>query len=257
METRTEWDFYFCTVEDKPASIMLNLALIQQAPMDGKADFVQISVNLKQPNEYGLSSQGEAEILYVIEDQLAEHLDHSLRGVYAGRSTTNNQRVFYFYCDSSIDYKNIVDEVMEGFSDYECSSLAQKDPEWTFYSQFLYPSKIEYQSILNRRVLENLTRYGDTLQQEREVEHFIYFPGAEEREHFVNKVKPEGFEVVDLNFDHSQAGFPFGLVISRKDKVDAKSVEETVLFLVLLATECKGEYDGWETCVVNAVAGEE
>jgi uncharacterized protein (TIGR01619 family) len=251
METRTEWDFYFCTVEDKPASIMLDLALIQKSPIESKIDFIQLSLDLKKPNEYGLTSQGEAEILYIIEDQLAEHLSVSLGGVYAGRSTTNNQRIFYFYCDSSIDYQNIVAEVMDGFSDYQYNCIAQKDPDWTFYIQFLYPSKIEYQSILNRRVLENLSKHGDDLQQEREVEHYIYFPGSDERENFINKAKVEGFEIVDLNFDHSQAGFPFGLIISRNDKVDAKSVDETVLFLVLLANECKGEYDGWETCVVK------
>ena len=251
MDTINEWDFYFCTVEDKPASIMLDLALIQHATIAEKADFIQVSVNLNTPNEHGLTSQGEAEILYVIEDQLSAHLATSLGGVYAGRSTTNNKRVLYFYCNSAIDYKNIVEEVMEGFTNHSYTCAAQKDPEWTFYTQFLYPSKIEYQSILNRRVLENLTKHGDALEKEREVEHYIYFQNKDARESFITKVQEEDFKIVDQSFDHSQAGYPFGLVISRKDKVDAKTVDETVLFLVLLATECKGEYDGWETCVLK------
>ncbi len=38
--TLPEWDFYFCTVEDKPASIMLDLALGSHLPILEKTELI-------------------------------------------------------------------------------------------------------------------------------------------------------------------------------------------------------------------------
>lgn len=246
-----EWEFYFCTVEDKPASIMLNLALFQVAPIIEKSEFIQVTVNLNEPNEHGLTTQGEAEILYVIEDQLADHLAETLGGLYVGRSTGNKQRIFYFYCNASIGYPAIIEEVMEGFGNHSYICAAMTDVEWAFYKQFLYPSPSEYQSILNRRVIENLEIYGDRLTKAREIEHFLYFPTEYYRSIFIGKIQLDKFNIVSLNHDETRNDFPYSLVISRVDRIDNHAIDELVLHLVNLSQECEGNYDGWGTAVIH------
>ncbi|MEZ4827797.1 MAG: DUF695 domain-containing protein [Bacteroidia bacterium] len=247
IENQSEWDFYFCTVEDKPASIMLDLALIHAAPVSENTEFLQIIITLNSPNEHGLTSPAEAEILYIMEDRLAEQISLNLGGIYAGRNTTDGQRIFYFYCQSSYDYERIVDEAMEGFSNHQYHVRAQKDPDWDFYCQFLYPSQLEYQSILNRRVIDNLKKHGDDLSVPRDIEHYLYFPTQALREAFEEKAIAENFRVISRNFDAGEGENPYGLVIAREDAIDTQVMDEIVMFLVLKAAEEKGEYDGWGT----------
>ena len=248
--SHTEWDFYFCTVEDKPASIMLDLALIDQAPIIGKIDFIQVAVDLNHPNEHGLTMPGEAEVLYVMEDRLAEHMAESLGGMYAARNTTNGQRIFYFYCNSSIGHEAIIEEVMESFGDYTYKIKAHLDTEWAFYLQFIYPSRLEYQSILNRRVLDKIGQHGDPMTEARNVDHYVHFESEQDREEFIHEVKPENFRIMKKGFDPVRNGLPYSLIISRLEQMETSTIDEAVFYLIQAAEACQGEYDGWETGVI-------
>ncbi|MEM6804762.1 MAG: DUF695 domain-containing protein [Bacteroidota bacterium] len=248
--SHTEWDFYFCTVEDKPASIMLDLALIDQAPIIGKIDFIQVAIDLKHPNEHGLTTAGEAEVLYVMEDRLAEHMGESLGGIYAARNTTNSQRIFYFYCNSSIGHKAIIEEVMESFPAYSYSINAHLDTEWAFYLQFIYPSRLEYQSILNRRVLDKIGQHGDPMTEARNVDHYIHFDSEQDREDFIQEVLPENFSIVKKGFDPVKSTQAYSLIVSRSEQMESSTIDEAVFYLIQAAEACQGEYDGWETGVI-------
>lgn len=250
MELKTEWDFYFCTVEDKAASIMLDLALNDYAPMKEKPAFIQISVDLNDPNGHGLTKPGEAEILYIMEDRLAEHLATSLGGIYAARNTTGGQRIFYYYCQSSIGYERIIEEVMEGFPNHHYSVQVQKDPDWTFYQEFLYPSKLEFQSILNRRVIEQLEEHGDPLEQAREVEHFLFFKTDQDRALFLEKIQHDRFRIISKQYESRHHEHPFSLIIAREELVSTYAIDEIVFYLMDLADAYSGSYDGWGTGVM-------
>ncbi len=250
MQIQTEWDFYFCTIEEKPASIMVDLALLDLAPIADKTDFIQIAVELNQSNEHGLTTPGEAEVLYVMEDRLVEHMALNLSGLYAGRNTHDSKRIFYYYCASSIDAQRIVAEVMEDFPDhrYRCDTLA--DGEWAFYRQFLYPSQIEYQAILNRRVLEKLKNQGILSTDRQEVEHFLYFKSQTAREIFLDRVRHDNFKIIGQGYTEHANRPPYSLTLAREDKVDTEAIDAVVLYLIQQAEICQGEYDGWGTGVV-------
>ncbi|MEO0469171.1 MAG: DUF695 domain-containing protein [Bacteroidota bacterium] len=250
MNPYTEWDFYFCTIEERPASIMLDLALIESAPVADQTEFVQVAIQLNQPNEYGLTTQGEAEVLYVLEDRLAEHMAENLGAVYVGRNTHHGSRTFYFYAKSSVDVDAVVEEVMDSFTDHRYTCEAVSDPEWTFYQQFLYPSHMEYQSILNRRVIEKLEAQGVALSESREVEHFLYFKSESSRSVFLERIKGENFQINQQYQSETNTELPFKLVLSRKDRMEPHTIDAVVMFLAQLAEECQGEYDGWGTGVV-------
>ncbi|MEL6651374.1 MAG: DUF695 domain-containing protein [Bacteroidota bacterium] len=251
MANTTEWDFYFCTIEDKPASIMVDLALKSASPIADKAEFIQISVSLRQPNEHGLTTPAEAETLYVMEDRLAEHLAQNLQGVYAGRNTHNGKRIFYFYTASAIDYAGVVAEVMDSFPTHTYELENFVDPEWAFFEQFLFPSQVEYQSILNRRVLEKLKENGLTASDTQEVEHFLYFYSETAREMFLERIAQDNFRVIGKGYTEASARPPYSLVLVREDKMDTQTIDAVVLYLIQAAEHCQGEYDGWGTAVAN------
>lgn len=248
--TLPEWDFYFCTVADQPASIMLDLALGSHLPIAGKTELIQVTVQLNDPNEFGLTNPGEAEILYVMEDRLSEHLALSLGGLYVARNTCNRNRIFYFYCQSSIGYEGVIEEVMDSFSGHSYTCTADSDPQWEFYEQFLYPSPLEYQSILNRRVIEKLEQHGDNLSQAREVEHFLYFPNEVSRRKFIDHIHTQRFTICSTGIRQDSQDLPYSLMISREDRVDPSSIDDVVLQLMHLAKTYNGLYDGWGTGIV-------
>ena len=226
---------------------MLDLALAQHVPMPEKSEFIQIAVRLNEPNEYGLTNPGEAEVLFIMEDQLSNHMAESLGGLYVARNTTDGQRIFYFYCNSSFDYESIVAEVMSGFPDHNYGCKAALDPDWAFYSQFLYPSRLEYQSILNRRVLDKMGQEGDPLTRAREIEHFMYFNTDGDRQGFLGMIGEDNFKIVSQRYSSERDEMAFSLVISRVERVDTSSIDEVVFYLIQLVEMFNGEYDGWGT----------
>jgi len=115
--------------------------------------------------------------------------------------------------------------------------------------EFLYPLPAQFQSIQNQRVLDSLGKNGDKLTKERPVDHWIYFKSATDVDDFLSKIKDDGFEIVDNDYDVQFGDAPFRLHISRTDKVDYDSIDDYVLYLWKLAGDCNGEYDGWETSV--------
>jgi hypothetical protein len=140
---------------------------------------------------------------------------------------------------------------MADFSQYQYSFGAKPDKNCEGYLDFLYPNPQQFQTILNRRVVDQLEKGGDKLTKARKVDHWIYFKTEADRASFLQKVTKDGFGASTSSFDKKFAAFPYKLVITRVDKVDWQSVNEYVIPLWRLASENNGDYDGWETEIVK------
>lgn len=228
---------------------MVDLALIHHAPMEDRPELVQVNIHLNQPNRFGLTRASEAEALYILEDHLSNHLAVNLGGVYVARNTTSGQRIFYFYCRSSIDYRNVIAEVMSQFDHYQWSCHAYTDTDWDFFRTSLYPSSYGLQSILNRRLMDKLQQEGDDLSLAREVEHFVYFPSQRSREQFLTQALQEGYSIVEVSDPQADAPLPFGAVISRIEQLEQGKMDDAVAWLLQTAEILEGLYDGWGTGV--------
>ena len=246
---KPEWDFYFSNVDDIIGSFYVDLGLVNIAPIDDKTHLLWISLQMINPNENGLSSKEEFEQLNEIEDRLQEFILKNHSSVYAGRLTNNGHRNFYFYMGDPTLYDKTISDAMVAFPSYTYDFGMKEDKEWDSYLEFIYPNPKQYQSIQNRRVIENLEENGDKLTKEREVDHWVYFKNEKDRTFFLEKIKDEGFKIIDQNHIKKGGEFPYSLHISRVDLVDWDSVDGYVLHLWELAGECNGEYDGWETSV--------
>jgi len=241
-----EWNFYLTNIEDRSASIYINLGLYNFIPIKDKTELCWISIKLKNPNENGLTTNEESEILFKIEDVIVDKLN--LKNIiYIGRVTNNGFRDFYFYSKNFELFKNDYKEIINQFPDYNIELNSQDDKNWNGYLD-IYPNGMDLQSMGNRDVLENLEKNGDKLTKAREVFHWIYFDNDSDRQKYIDIVKKENFEIVETNFD-KKSNMPYGLQIKRTDKVGYSDIDEYTLLLWKLANENKGEYDGWETSV--------
>lgn len=243
-----DWDFYFTNVDDKLSSISVDLGLDAIAPIPGQTYVAWVSIRMNNPREDGLSSNEEFEILGNVEDDLVKALKSKHSATYCGRLTSDGARDIYFYLSDPSAFEKNVSEAMSKWPQYQFASGSKADEPWSGYREFLYPLPQQLQSIKNRRVIEALEKEGDTLQKERTVFHWIYFKSKTDRDAFWNKIKDDGYNIVNTN-DQSQGESPYCLEISRVDKVDHQSVDGYIIPLWKLATESNGDYDGWETSV--------
>jgi len=248
-EYQEEWEFYFSNVDDKFASIFVDLGLRKIAPITDKPNVVWISIKMNNAREDGLSSQEESELLGVIEDALVDRISVKHNSIYIGRLTSAGDRNLYFYFGDTILYDKTVSEVMVAYPKYQFDFGTKEDKEWDGYFNFLYPTPQQFQCIQNRRVIDQLEKGGDKLSKQREVFHWIYFKSDSDREKYLDKIKNDNFTIVDKGSDKSWGEFAYRLEIKRVDKVDINSVNEYVIYLWKLANEIGGEYDGWETSV--------
>ncbi|MER3330196.1 MAG: DUF695 domain-containing protein, partial [Candidatus Kapaibacterium sp.] len=185
----------------------------------------------------------------IIEDTLEKELTNKFDAIYCGRLTSNNLRDVYYYLGDSTLYDKVISDVMVAYPNYQYDYGIKEDSSWEGYFDFLYPTPSQLQSIMNRRVLDNLESQGDGLTKERPVFHWMYFKTDEDRDKLLSKIENDNFEIVNKSHDQSFGEYSFGLQISRVDKVDFNSVDEYVLKLSALTIECNGDYDGWETSI--------
>lgn len=144
-----DWDFYFHRVDDRPASIFLELGLSEIAPIKDHTRLGWVRVYMKSPRHDGLSSQEEFDVLTTMEDNLSQGLTRTGQSVYVGRNTSDGCWDFYFYVGHHVDWKHQVEQLMQAYESYEFESGIRDDPEWATYFEFLYPSEVDRQRIEN------------------------------------------------------------------------------------------------------------
>jgi uncharacterized protein (TIGR01619 family) len=244
-----DWDFYFSNVDDILGSFYVDLGLAKIAPLSDKPNLVWVSVNMNNPREDGLSSSEEFDTLSAIEDRLQEFVINKHNSIYAGRLTTDGRRDFYFYMGDITLYDKTISDSMVAYPSYTFDFGIKEDKLWESYLGFMYPNPRQFQSLQNRRVIDNLEKNGDTLTKPRQVDHWIYFKTDNDRNAFLSKIENLNFNIISKDEKTSFGDFPYKLHISRMDNVDLDSVDEYVLSLWQFAEECNGDYDGWETSV--------
>lgn len=246
-----DWAVYFSTVdEDKIGSILVDLGFAGIAPIQSKLQLTTITIFMKNTTEDGLSSAEESDLLNQIEEDFIELIVGQLDAVYVGRLKYNGKILSYFYSENTEGIENIFARIEQKYPNYRFEHSSKEEKGWRAYFEVLYPSPFEMQVIQNGRVVENLEKHGDTLEKERQVDHWIYFKTESGREYFLESIKDDGFKVLEKDITNS-GELPFSLQISRVDKIDYESVDEYVLYLWQKAQEFNGDYDGWETSVVK------
>lgn len=246
-----DWDVYLCQIDDQPAAVFVDLGRAESAPDPRRPWLLRVQVPLQIPRPDGLSDQEETEALYELEDELFAHVAQGLRACYVGRVTSQGRRELFYYGQSAEGFEPAVEKAAARFPQYAFTSRAHEDRDWDLYSDLLYPSDLDMQSIQNRRVVDHLTAEGDNLSQPREIVHWLYFPSEHARNQLVDQMEGEGFTTEPFQTEKPDDEFSFGLRLVRRDSAALDLLDPLVADLFLRAQSCGGEYDGWESPVVK------
>lgn len=244
-----QWDFYFCDVDDSPASIFLNLRFRGEGRIASADSLYRCHINMLEPGEHGLGLGSDADVLQVLEDEIAERAQ--VAGLcFVGRMRNQGQWRLFFYGSDGLaaSLQDVTDAIIPVSSGRSPVIDSKSDPEWSCYFEFLCPDAERWQWITDRRVVESLQSHGDPLTKPRRVDHWACFGNSYNREEFINAVADQGFELEDAA-DDSPGERPFSAQVFRTDFVELESIHEVVMLLVRTANELGGEYDGWETFV--------
>jgi len=251
MPHQPDWDFYAIETDDKPVSIMLDLALGKLAPVAEKSLLLWVCIPLLHPDADGLLQKDELDRLVDLEQELAAAISARLDGVHAGKTTTAGIRELYFYSNSNSGFDSILIELKKQYPEYAISGETRPDAEWKVFWQVLYPGVEDMHIIQNRRVLRVLKEHGDKHTKPRRVDHWFYFQNDMDVQKFVTRVEQRGFAVEASETLPNKPDYPIQVNISRVDNVNEDYINQLTDSLLQLAADCNGYYDGWETVVVK------
>jgi len=245
-----DWDFFLCRVDDKPASILVNFGLADEAPIERLPYMACIQVHMKAPDPNGLSSREESTTLAAIEDSLTANLADEGTAMYVGRNTSDGRRDFYFYIAHPTGWQDRVEQIMQLFQAYDFASGVRNEPNWQTYFEFLYPSEIDQLCIANRRVCQSLEQNGDALTQERGIDHYAQFPDAASRSSFIDEALKLGFAIRSTT-DPKTTDDLFRIHLVRADIPGYANIDAITEPLFGLAKEFGGSYAGWGSPIVR------
>jgi regulator of RNase E activity RraB len=236
-----DWSSYFARMEGAPISIAVDLALKDQAPRADKPAAYTVAVALRQPDEHGMTTEGEYRTLQQIEEELAAALEPE--GIIeVGRVTGRGMRTFHYYGPEIEDVAGMVGDVMAMHAEYKYRALAAADPTWSIYSAYLYPDDHQLAFANDMKALQALLDAGDDFDRPRPIEHTITFDDADKRDVFARAMADHGYEVaVDSKINAVRC--------SKRDTIDPFKITEMRTALTTLAEEFGGFYSGWATVV--------
>lgn len=251
-----DWDSYFCEVEDKPASIVVNLGLAEEADEADFPSLCYVSIFFKEPDKDGFPADSEEGTIAAMEDALMESFHAPDTGRCAGHCLTNGKLDIFFYLESGENWPDNAAAVLDHFPSHKWEAGSHYDPDWELYFGFLYPDEVCMLHIQNRRACDRLEELGDDLSISRRLEHWAVFPAKEKAETYASMAKEmgytlEGFEETvfavedDGNgaSDDRQTPPAWQVRLSRPDCPEDS--DEVSLLLFGLAREQGGEYMGW------------
>lgn len=253
-EIDEDWGIYLCNAFacDLPAVIRTNLALRDFEFTANYPKRLKLQILYKNADDNGFPTKEEGKYLYRIEDAVVEIIEKH-GDILAGIAKCDERVHIDAYAKNELGYYDEISEMMsENFPEYAYTFAVFEDKDWDIYFHALYPDKYEYQSIMNMRLIENIKSNGDSMVP-RVVGHCLFFKTEENGETFLAKVMEDGFiKLSSENLSNNQdidKEYLFGLVIGRKD--DFEDIDETVWYLMDLAEEFDGEYDGWACHIVK------
>jgi hypothetical protein len=246
VQNKEDWDFYFATLDEKPAAFALDLNALQSTD-PAQCHLICVRINLRAARPDGLCAHEEADVLSAIEDTLAPAMAVHCKARQVSRLTTDGHREFIFYGATPDGLTTALHEAFDDHPDYRPSYRTNPDPEWRFFYEFLAPSPQNFQWIMDRRVVDQLAQHGDDHKIPRPIDHYVIFPNAGARAGFRSAVAHQGFKTSTKDTEKGD----FALNLQRADATRLDHIHQVAWDLRQLAQMHGGTYDGWGAPIVE------
>lgn len=247
----SDWEVYFTYVDNLPAFFSVDLGYAEVAPLPDKPDLLEVVVGLHTADADGFPAEEEWGALEEIEDTLVNTLEARLEAQFVAKTLNNGKRGLYFYTGETLLLEQLMEEVAARFDTYSIEYQVTEDPEWSIYNEYLYPDEEAMLKINNNRMLQVLEEQNDQAHIPRKISHWLYFRNEEDQKACARLLADEGFTVEALIKSEEASDFPYELEVYRDDKADEETITAVTSMLWQLATKYNGDYDGWETIVIQ------
>ena len=248
-----EWNVYRSWLDDDPAVFRLNLALDKVAPLEGFSYCVRITIELKNPDQNGFSTNERPQI-YAIEDQILRPLQ-SDKDILVAVLTVRGEVTWYFYSQASGLLQERLKATWDTSMGYTYQVECSEDKPWNFFLKGLYPNIYEKQTIYNREILSVCKENEDQVEVPRPIEHWLYFDTEQDMLSAIEKAAALGFtvysskKVVPEEGKEVQEDLGYCLILSKENTpID---IDGDTWDLIDIALDTHGGYDGWETILVK------
>ena len=248
-----EWNAYRSWIDDDPAVFRLNLALDEVAPIEGFSYCVRITIELKNPDENGFSTN-ERPAIYAIEDQILRPLQ-SDKDILVAVLTVQGEVTWYFYSQAPEALQERLSATWDTSMGYTYQVECSEDKQWNFFLKGLYPNIYEKQTIYNREILSACQENEDQVEVPRPIEHWLYFDTEQDMLTAIEKAAALGFtvysseKVVPEEGKEVQEDLGYCLILSKENTpID---IDGDTWDLIDIALDTHGGYDGWETILVK------
>ena len=196
------------------------------------------------PTEQGLKK------LYVFSDSLSQVVKRLTKNRLVGILTYQCYGFDVFYVKDTTGLRNeISNMITDDFKDGKSYITMKYDRKWVYYYENIFPLNAPHDFFTDHEYLTEMVAKGDDLKESRLVTHWLKFRKEKKMIKFVNEAK-----VLDFNVDSLYAGkdktYPFEVELSRKDKVNPKSIKSLTNTLKVLSRNQGGVYDGWGADVI-------
>ena len=248
-----EWNAYRSWIDDNPAVFRLNLALDEVAPIEGFSYCVRITIELKNPDENGFSTNERPEI-YAIEDKILRPLQ-SDKDILVAVLTVQGEVTWYFYSQAPEALQERLSATWDTSMGYNYQVECSEDKQWNFFLKGLYPNIYEKQTIYNREILYACQENDDQVDVPRPIEHWLYFDTEQDMLSAIEKAAALGFTVYSSKKVEAEEGeedledLGYRLILSKENTpID---IDGDTWDLIDIALDTHGNYDGWETILVT------
>lgn len=167
--------------------------------------------------------------------------------VYVGMRIVEGWSEFYFYSKKSKGIEQKISAIFSG-SGYVYETSVIRDAKWNFYHKNLFPTELEMYLIYSKKIVLQMMAEGDELASPREVEHYVSFDTASQKERFLKSIADIGFVYKD---DVDNKELSHAVAITKEHGLDQDSLEKNISSLLELVKKDHGRYELWSAPLVR------
>jgi len=230
---------------DKPGSVLVNLALMSNAP-DKKYPYLVITGPRAQNcNKQGIPAKDDIAELEDILDATTNFITGVTARVLTGTFTHNCDRLNYYYVKDTAGIRSALGRMYSrSYGAYNYTIKIKHDPDWITYRTFLYPDSATFRWMNYSKTVAGLIEQGDSLTKQRDINFEVYFRTDTDREAFADFAKSKGYNANKLLTSQSTVA-PFEIIISKKGPVKMEVILACEDELAAIIKKRRGYYNGW------------
>lgn len=244
------WETYMGKIGKKPASILVNLALINNPPYKQYPFLLISGPKCRQCLKSGLPEKDEIAKLEEILDAADKFITGITPKLLVGTLTYNNERVNYYYIKDTVGIANALARMYrQSYHEYAYVYKIKSDPDWSIYRTFLYPTDDNFTWIENDKIITNLLQQGDKLTKQRDITFVIDFDTEADRKAFMEYAHSRDYKVEELNYIKKSV-LPYQIKISKYENINSDNLFDLTVQLKKEVKKLNGQYNGWSSPVI-------